>query len=261
MAKIRDDNLFRQPERSNYGECPICCLPLPLDVDKYVITACCCKIICKGCDYATQLREWEEGLEHKCSFCREPVPATSLLQESEDMVMKRVEADDPNALCFIGRERRDLGDYEGAFEYLTKAAVLGNAEAHNTLGCFYGDGLGVDKDMKKAIYHWEEAAIGGHELARYNLEYYERRRGRIDRAIKHRIIAAKLGDNGALMEAVKCLILVTVIGSLFGYVLFGMNPIRAAVDLIIGMFCTWALLPWIFYRASNIRSYLRKKNR
>lgn len=188
------------------------------------------------------------------------MPATSLLQESEDMVMKRVEANDPNALCFIGRERRDLGDYEGAFEYLTKAAVLGNAEAHNTLGCFYGDGLGVDKDMKKAIYHWEEAAIGGHPIARYNLDYYERRRGRIDRAIKHRIIAAKLGDNGAL-EAVKCLILVAVIGSLFGYVLFGMNPIRTAVDLIIGMFCMWALLPWILYRISSIRSYLRKKNR
>src|SRR6056300_651088 len=34
MAEIRDDRLFRQPEISHLGECPICCLPLPLDVKK-----------------------------------------------------------------------------------------------------------------------------------------------------------------------------------------------------------------------------------
>jgi hypothetical protein len=48
----------------------------------------------------------------------------------------------------------------------------------------------------------EEAAIGGYPDARYNLGSYEDRNGRINRAMKHFIIAANLGDTGAL-ETVK----------------------------------------------------------
>ena len=32
MAEIRDDRLFQQPDECCLGECPICCLPLPLDL-------------------------------------------------------------------------------------------------------------------------------------------------------------------------------------------------------------------------------------
>src|SRR5210317_2220005 len=72
-AEIRDDRLFTQNEGSYLGECPICFLPLPLDEKKSGINTCCSKRICIGCFYANQLREWEEGLERKCPFCREPV--------------------------------------------------------------------------------------------------------------------------------------------------------------------------------------------
>jgi hypothetical protein len=34
-TEIRDDHLFTQPDGSCYGECPICCLPLPLDASKW----------------------------------------------------------------------------------------------------------------------------------------------------------------------------------------------------------------------------------
>ena len=30
-AVLRDELLFKQPESSHLGDCPICCLPLPLD--------------------------------------------------------------------------------------------------------------------------------------------------------------------------------------------------------------------------------------
>ena len=30
-AEIRDEILFQQPESSNLGDCPICCLPLSID--------------------------------------------------------------------------------------------------------------------------------------------------------------------------------------------------------------------------------------
>ncbi len=30
-AELRDELLFKQPESTHLGDCPICCLPLPLD--------------------------------------------------------------------------------------------------------------------------------------------------------------------------------------------------------------------------------------
>jgi TPR repeat protein len=42
----------------------------------------------------------------------------------------------------------------------------------------YRKGEGVEKDMKKFIYHSEEAAIGGHHLARYNLGIEEERKAK-----------------------------------------------------------------------------------
>jgi TPR repeat protein len=66
----------------------------------------------------------------------------------------------------------------------------------------FHEGEGVEKDPKKEIYHLEEAAIGGHPWARYNLANLEWRKGREDRAYRYLIIAAKLGLDRAL-EAVK----------------------------------------------------------
>jgi hypothetical protein len=60
-AEIRDDKLFTQPDESYLGECPICCLPHSLDQTKRLINPCCCKAICKGCDYANKKREIEQG--------------------------------------------------------------------------------------------------------------------------------------------------------------------------------------------------------
>ena len=56
----------------------------------------------------------------------------------------------------------------------------------------YYDGLGVERDEKKQLYHLERAAIGGHSMARHNLGCMEERNGNMDRAIKHWIIAANL---------------------------------------------------------------------
>jgi TPR repeat protein len=62
----------------------------------------------------------------------------------------------------------------------------------------YHLGEGVEKDEKKTLYHLEEAAIGGHDFARHNLGYLEWKNGRIERAAKHWIIAAKLGYDDSL---------------------------------------------------------------
>jgi len=185
--------LFKQPESSNRGDCPICCLPLPPDPQKSLMNVCCSKSICHGCGRADRIRQL--GLlipqEPSCAFCRKPLPKTE--EEAVVMLMKRVEKNDPEAMTQMGGMRRDEGDYKSAFEYYTKASELGDAEAHYNLSVMYDLGLGVEKDEKKQVYHLEEAAIGGHVRARHNLGCHEGNNGRMERRVKHLTIAASMG--------------------------------------------------------------------
>jgi TPR repeat protein len=100
------------------------------------------------------------------------------------------------------------GDHEGAARYLLKAAGLGDIDAHWNLAGFYDRGEGVEKDEKRELYHLEEAAIGGHPQARFNLGWQKvmeiegcngaEWKSGFDRAVKHFIIAANLGLDNAL---------------------------------------------------------------
>jgi TPR repeat protein len=155
-----------------------------------------------GCNYGNKQREIEQGLEHKCPYCREPVPNSP--EEVIKNCMKRVKANDPVAIREAGKRRRHKGDYDGAFEYLTKAAGLGDIDAHFNLSCMYRLGESVEKDMKKELYHLEEAAIGGHPEARYNLGVRDWNNGRYERAVKQWIIVANLGHDAALDRVKKC---------------------------------------------------------
>ena len=100
VAELRDDLLFAQPESSNFGDCPICCLPLAFGGSKRALMTCCSKVICKGCFYANGLRELSESLKPTCPFCRHHVPATEA--EVDANIMKRVEVNDPVALRKVG---------------------------------------------------------------------------------------------------------------------------------------------------------------
>ena len=121
-------------------------------------------------------------------------------EEIDQNLMERAEANDPIALFKLGVKCEHEGEYEGAFEYFSKAAALGDINAHYNLSIMYQKGEGVEKDIKKEMYHLEEASIGGHPEARYNLGCYEWNNGRPERALKHCIIAAKLGDDDALSK-------------------------------------------------------------
>jgi tetratricopeptide (TPR) repeat protein len=193
---LRDKSLFEVPGGNHLGDCPICCLPLPIDLKKSMLMGCCSKSICKGCHFANQKREYEAGLEHRCAYCREPLPKTD--EEFDEYRMERVKKNDPVAMREMGRPYYREGDYKTAFEYFTKAAELGDASAHFNLSVMYCNGLGVEKDEKLKVYHSEEAAIGGYTMARHNLGQIEWNDGRYERAVKHFIIAAKFGDHNSL---------------------------------------------------------------
>jgi len=114
--------------------------------------------------------------------------------------MKRVAANDPIAIFKMGEKHYHEGDYEGAFEYWTKAAELGDVIARYQLSVLYREGQGVEKNKKKELYHLEQAAIAGHPTARYILGIYEVKNGRDDRAVKHFIIAANLGYEDSIQK-------------------------------------------------------------
>ena len=185
-AELHDNKLFTQPDGSHLGECPICFLPMPIDPTKYSFYSCCSKTVCNGCVYA---HERSSGGDN-CPFCREP---TADDEENAKRKMNRIKANDPAAMCNVGTMRYEEGDYDTAFEYWTKAAVLGDADAHYQLSVMYRKGCGVKKDEEKEVYHLEVAAIGGDPFARHNLGCHEERNGDAERALKHYIIAANLG--------------------------------------------------------------------
>ncbi len=109
------------------------------------------------------MREAKESLQRKCAFCRKPLPKND--EEREKQRRIRIEANDPISLCHEGMVQLQKGNNRKANEYLTRAAELGNVEAHFKLSESYQVGRGVKKDRAKEIYHLEEAAIGGHPFA------------------------------------------------------------------------------------------------
>jgi hypothetical protein len=191
-AELHDKELFTQPNGSHLGECPICFLPLSLDAKKSAFYPCCSASICDGCSYTHASNGGD-----RCPFCRELEPGGD--EERRERMMERVKANDPAALSEMGIIKRHTeGDYDGAFEYLTKAAEMGEMRSHYLLGVMYMRGEGVEKDVEKAVYHLEKAAIGGHPWARYNIGAYEWNSGMHQRAVKHFIIAANVGHEDSM---------------------------------------------------------------
>lgn len=132
----------------------------------------------------------------QCPFCRASYAMSHA--EAERNVMKRIEAGDRVAIRQKGVQGKVEQDYSTAVEYLTKAANMGDILAHYVLANMYMSGEGVEKDIKKAVHHWEEAAIGGHPEARFNLGVIDGKNYKFDRQVKQFIISASLGYDNAL---------------------------------------------------------------
>ena len=200
-AELRDELLFKQPESTHLGDCPICMIPLPLGPN--IMTNCCSKVICKGCAYATEdaVQEMDSLSRILCPFCREVVPPTA--EGHENQRMKRVMMNDPVATRYVGNRCYHEGDHDNAFKYFTKASELGDADAHYQLSTMYRDGF-VERNRKKELYHLEEATIRGHPGARCNLAVIDSENGRVERAVKHYMIAASLGHDLSLKNLRIC---------------------------------------------------------
>ena len=196
MIEIRENKLLEQPDGTHLDECPLCFLPLPIDETKSVVSQCCSKLICQGCQYASMMSDLKGKLQPKCAFCRTPQMQSQ--EEFDKDEIKRAEANDHIALRQQGGRCHLKGDYEGAVKYWAKAAELGDMDAHVLLARLYNEGKGVERDPKKRLFHLEEAAIGGHPRARYMLGCIDGTNGNKERAAKHFIIAANQGHDEGL---------------------------------------------------------------
>ena len=195
VAELLDIELFKQPL---LDDCPICLLPLPSLITGYKFYECCGKLICSGCIHAVTGRNGGLGL---CPFCRTPAPSSE--EKILDMLMKRVEVSDTEAMYGLGSgyangEYGLTQDYNKALELWHRAAELGNAMSHYCIGLAHYNGLGMERDEKKANHYYELAAIGGNASARNNLGCSEGRVGNHDRALKHFMLAAGGGNKTSL---------------------------------------------------------------
>jgi TPR repeat protein len=122
---------------------------------------CCGKGICEGCDYSF----CAAGNDAKCPFCNSDRGGKT---DGEQVVeiMKRVEANDAASICMLADSYYHglngfQQDHARAMELFARAANLGFSKAHNRLGSIYYEG----GDMKKKKFHFEAAAMAGHEGA------------------------------------------------------------------------------------------------
>ena len=200
-AEIHDEILFKQPESSHLGDCQICCLPMPLDINARSFRSCCGQRTCNGCFLVNAMYEVQRGEAEKCPFCRTISPTSD--EENAKRMWRRSEANDPIALGCIGWKHYEDEDFENAFRCWTRAAEEGNEDARFRLGGMYLQGRFVEKNVDECISHLEQAAIRGHVEARFNLGYLDWKKGKFDRAVKHWIISASLGDNISVQELKK----------------------------------------------------------
>jgi len=83
------------------------------------------------------------------------------------MVQARVEKKDPAAINLLGGKYAQGGlglrkDVRRAVELWTEAAELGSIGALFNLGIAYDLGKGVEQDKTKAVHYWTKAAMQGH---------------------------------------------------------------------------------------------------
>ena len=183
-------------ERPDGDSCPICTLPIPLPMDKHSMFNCCCMTkICKGRVVAAVARDMTD-----CPFCRSPCPDKD---EKLAMIQARVEKKDPVAINFLGiqYENGHLGlqkDWRKAVELYAEAAELDSIDALYSIGVAYSDGEGIEENKAKATEDYNKAAMRGHVSSRYNLGCDEVEKGNYDRAVRHWMIAAKMGHKKSI---------------------------------------------------------------
>ena len=192
------ERLLDEGHERNEGDlCTICYLYVGLPVHEHaMIKACCMKLVCNGCILAAQRR----GLRG-CPFCRTPTPRNDA--SALAMIRKRVDKGDAAAINSLGNKYYFGGlglakNVTKAIELWTEAAELGSNDAHFQLGDTYYKGDGAEEDKPRGVRHWQQAAMKGHSQSRHKLGVDEGINGNYELAVQHWMISAKMGYEDSL---------------------------------------------------------------
>ena len=192
--------MARGHERPEEDRCPICLDLIELPMNEHArMKACCMKLVCNGCILAAYWR----GVNDSCPFCRTLLPDDDASKLA--MIRKRVEKGDAEAIFGLGFAYHGGGlglakDVPRAIELYTEAAERGSLIAHYNLGISYYHGDGVEEDEPRGVHHWQQAAMKGNVLARHNLGGVEYENGNYELAVQHYMISAKMGYEKSLNE-------------------------------------------------------------
>ncbi|KAL7536259.1 hypothetical protein ACHAXR_007032 [Thalassiosira sp. AJA248-18] len=120
---------------------------------------------------------------------------------------KRIDLGDPEAMfnfaCKYDKGTMGLRqDSRRALEIFRNALELGYSDAHWAIGeyYFFGNEVVGGKCLKKAKYHWEQSAMGGHAMSRHNLGVIEALGGNTKKSIRHFKISAEAGFELSMKE-------------------------------------------------------------
>jgi SEL1 protein len=106
-----------------------------------------------------------------------------------------------HARRLMSRTKSEKPDYGRAFELCAEVAERGGLDGVNCLGEMYKHGLGRDRDLERAVEHFEKAAAQGHPGAQRNLAFlYSSGHGVAQNpalAVLHLHFAAVSGDHMA----------------------------------------------------------------
>ena len=119
------------------------------------------------------------------------------------MIRKRADKGDAEAISHLGDKSYHGGlgltkDVARAVKLLTRAAELGSLWAHYQLGYSYYFGDGVEEDKARAIRLFQQAAMKGHTESRHRLGSIEFDEGNYELAVQHWMISSKMGYEESL---------------------------------------------------------------
>lgn len=112
--------------------------------------------------YETALRldpEYDKAMLNLALLCirGEGVPKNP--ERGRRLLLKAAERGHKDAECQLGNIARDAKDYKEARKRYQNALPFGNAEAHFNMGQLFEEGLGGEKNLAQALFHYNAAAI------------------------------------------------------------------------------------------------------
>lgn len=119
---------------------------------------------------------------------------------SLDFKNKKKEKNDKHKFFEMANEAWEVKEYELALNLFKMADKSGDVYASNSIGYFYENGIGVSKNLNRALFWYKKAAKNSDVCAYSNIGILYREMGNIRRSKFWLLKAAQADDGDAFLE-------------------------------------------------------------